>query len=103
MAVGADAWHRPAGEQCSPYILGHCKGAALAAPFLFTKINGRSQQILRDYSQVKTVLDKEKAPRNQRCNADFSGLHAADRDRTGTVSLPRDFKSLASASSATAA
>ena len=31
----------------------------------------------------------------------FAG--AADRDRTGTVSLPRDFKSLASANSTTAA
>ena len=93
----------PRASNARPYILGHCKGAALAAPFLFTKINGRLQLISRDYSQVKTVLDKEKAPRNQRYIADSSGLHAADRDRTGTVSLPRDFKSLASASSATAA
>ena len=33
----------------------------------------------------------------------FGIFGAADRDRTGTVFLPRDFKSLASACSATAA
>ena len=52
-------------------------------------------------SILQTVSPKKSpAATTKDCCRTFS---AADRDRTGTVSLPRDFKSLASASSATAA
>ena len=52
------------------------------------------------YKRERFDLKKRKSP-NANCVQTQSG--AADRNRTGTVLPPRDFKSLASASSATAA
>ncbi len=60
----------------------------------------------RDRLAAGRLFDTPDAKRKEpifNCKTLNIGSHAADRDRTGTVSLPRDFKSLASASSATAA
>ena len=63
-------------------------------PDLTVKIRPRDAIMLCAQQKTEPVLKKE------RFGFPFG---AGDRDRTGTVLLPRDFKSLASANSATPA